>query len=172
MEAMSALGTLKDKAALPPLLALAQESSPSRENRRRVADHERGALLRAIGSMADATAVPVLVDALTENVNRRRDVLKPLKVLRTEAWPLIEQRLASGAIPAELGDEIRAAFQSGTIAKWRMIGPFENVWGAVHPPEADALASGGAVDLAKEYHNALGKVVGWREVVGEGRRGA
>jgi hypothetical protein len=83
--------------------------------------------------MADASALPVLVDALTENVNRRRDVIKVLKALRGEAWPLIEQRLASGAIPAELEQEIRSAFESGAIVKWQIIGPFENVWGAVHP---------------------------------------
>jgi putative heme-binding domain-containing protein len=170
MEAMNALGSFKDPAALPQLIALAKETAPNRSDRRRIADHERGTLLRAIGNMADASAVPVLVEALTENANRRRDVIKVLKGLRSEAWPLIEQRLASGEISAQLEPEIRAAFESGAIAKWRIIGPFENVWAAVHPPEADALANGGAADLAKQYESSQAQPVSWREVAGEGEQ--
>jgi putative heme-binding domain-containing protein len=56
---------------------------------------------------------------------------------------------------------VRSFFDSGTITKWKLIGPFENVWDAVHPPETDALAQGGKPDLGKKYLNAEGKEVGW-----------
>lgn len=172
MEAMNALASLKDKAALAPLLALAQATRPGVKGQSGVADHERGAMLRAIGALADASAIPVLLEALKENAGRRRDALKPLKSLSVEAWPRIEAQLASGELPPELEAEIRANFESGVIAKWKILGPFENVWSAVHPPESDALAARGAVDLSRKYINAEGKDAAWREVSGEGEQSA
>jgi putative heme-binding domain-containing protein len=166
MEAMNGLEKLKDKAALPSLLARAEPPKAGKP----MGDNERRTLIRAIGAVADATAIPVLLDALKGQPDSRRDALKALKALRAEAWPMIEQRLASGEIPAELEAEIRRTFDSGAIAKWKIIGPFENVWGAVHPPEAEALASKGALDLSRKYKSSDGKEVGWREVSGEGEQ--
>jgi hypothetical protein len=127
--------------------------------------------------MPDAQALPFLVDALREKGGgERRVALDALKKTRTESWPLIEQALAAGRIPAEYEPEIRAAFESGAIAKWKMIGPFENVWGAVHPPEKDLLRGlplqrqAGKVEsqppdplaagAASHYTNAEGKEAG------------
>ena len=119
------------------------------------------------------------------NSGIRRLALTALKKLRAEAWPLIEADLASGKIPAEVEPEIRETLESGVIAKWKMIGPFENVWDAVNPPEKDALAGikvAGATGtippgphwshsmeklMGMRYHNAEGKDVGWIDVTAD-----
>ncbi len=171
--AVEALGSFKDKRALPALLDFSKTK------------HARRETINAIAALApDMQALPFLVDALREKSSGdRRNALAALKKMRAEAWPMIEQNLASGRIPAEFAPEIRAAFDSGVIVKWKMIGPFENVWEAVHPPEKDVLAAGWpmtesptgnlqrhpAADyakrlLARHYMNAEGKEVGWMDV--------
>ena len=150
--AVEALGSLKEKRALPALLEFSKMKRARRETIAAVA---------ALGP--DTRALPFLVDALREKGSgERRSALMALKKMRAEAWPMIEQNLASGRIPSEFAPEIRAAFASGVMAKWRVVGPFENVWEAVHPPETDALA-GGAF-LTKQYVNAEGRESGWNEV--------
>jgi putative heme-binding domain-containing protein len=177
--AVEALGVFKDKRALPALLDFAKTARKSRE------------LIAAIAAMPDAQALPFLVDALREKGGERRVALDALKKTRAESWPLIEQALAAGRIPAEYEPEIRAAFESGAIAKWKMIGPFENVWGAVHPPERDALAACAQVIsdqktvngdsaapitdhrspitavLSRRYTSAEGKETGWIDVTAD-----
>ncbi len=165
IEALSGLEKLRDKAALPSLLTRAGSAGSGGKP---LGDQERRTLIGTISSLADVTAIPVLIEALKEKPDSRRDALKALKAFREEAWPLIEQRLASGEIRAELEPEIRRAFDTGAIVKWKIIGPFENVWAAVHPPEADAIASQGVVDLSRKYKGSDGKETGWREVSGGG----
>ena len=135
--------------------------------------------------MADESAIPVLLTAIADkDTGIRRDALKALKIMREKSWPLVEERLASGLVPPEFEAEIRNTFQTGPITKWEIIGPFENVWDAVHPPEADALvaavydrrtpasdaAATTVIDrrysslLAKQYQSAEGEAVRWREV--------
>ena len=149
--AVEALGSFKDKRALPALLEFSKSKRARRET------------INAVAAMPDTMSLAFLVDALREKGGgERRSALAALKKMRAEAWPLIEENLASGRIPAEFAPEIRAAFDSGVIAKWKMIGPFENVWEAVHPPETDALAGGDF--LKRKTVNAEGKEVGWTDV--------
>jgi HEAT repeat protein len=132
--AIEALGSLRDKVALPPLIALAEK---------RKFHHET---IQAIANMADESAVPVLVAAVREkDTGMRRNALKALKPYRQQAWPLIEDMIAKGKVPEELVPSIRDFLVSGAITKWRMIGIFENVWEAVHPPEKDALEKNGVL---------------------------
>ena len=154
--AIEALGSLRDKAALPALIALAEKRKFHRES------------IQAIANMADETAVPVLVAAVREkDTGMRRSALKALKPYRAQAWPLIEDMIAKGRVPEELVPGIQNFFVSGAITKWKMIGVFENVWEAVHPPEKDALQNGGRPDLTVKYHDAEGRDSGWREVSAE-----
>jgi putative membrane-bound dehydrogenase-like protein len=154
--AVEALGAYKDKAALPALIALAEKRRYQKET------------IQAISNMADESAIPVLVEALREkNTAVRRNALKALKPLQGKALPLIEKMLADGRVPAEIEPEIRNFFGSGAVTQWKMIGVFENVWEAQHPPEADALAHAGRPDLSKRYHNAEGKDAAWHDVAGE-----
>ncbi len=156
--AVEALGNLKDKAALPALLEFSKTKKARRET------------INAIAAMPDTTSLAFLVDALREKGGgERRSALGALKKMRVEAWPMIEENLASGRIPAEFSAEIRAAFESGVIARWKVAGPFENVWEAVHPPETDAIAGGNF--RAKKYTNAEGKETGWEDVSGESDTG-
>ncbi len=170
--AIEALGALGDRAALPALLEFAKTKKNAKE------------LIAALSAMPDPQSIPVLVNALRDaNSGIRRNALKALKTMREAALPQIEELLASGKIPREYEPEIRAAFDSGAIVKWKMIGPFENVWAAVHPPEKDVLAAGWPMTelptgniqrhpsddytkglLAKRYTNAEGKEVGWTDV--------
>lgn len=151
--AIEALGNLRDKVALPALIALAEKRRYHRE------------AIQAIANMADETAVPVLVAAVREkDTGMRRSALKALKPYRQQAWPLIEDMINKGRVPEELVPSIRNSFVSGAVTKWKMIGVFENVWEAVHPPEKDALERGGAPDLTKKYHDAEGKDSGWHAV--------
>ena len=127
----------------------------------------------------------MLVETLRDkNTGIRRSVIKALKTMRAQAWPQVEALLASGRVPEELVPEIRSAFDSGAIVKWKMVGVFENVWEAVHPPEKDALAAFAQVNSDRKmvngesappstdhqspfttrYHNAEGKDVGWIDV--------
>ncbi len=115
--------------------------------------------------MPDPSAMPVLVEALREkNTGIRRNALKALKPMRAQALAADRGDASQGprAGGARAGDP--ECLHSGAIAKWKMIGVFENVWDAVHPPEQDALAAAGAPNLTRKYHNAEGKDVGWQDV--------
>ena len=150
--AVEAPGIFKEKKALPALLDFAKT-----KRARRVTINAVAVL------MPDTQALPFLVDALREKgTGERRAALTALKKIRAEAGPMIEKTLASGRIPAEFPPEIRAAFDSGAIVKWKVIGPFENVWEAVHPPETDALAGGDL--LKKKTMNGEGRESGWNDV--------
>ena len=105
------------------------------------------------------------------NIRVRQEAAKALRKYRDKAWPIIEQKFLSNELPAEYEPEVRSFFDSGTIAKWKIVGPFENVWDAVHPPETDALAHNGEPELTKKYLNAEGKEVGWNEVNGNADTG-
>jgi hypothetical protein len=97
----------------------------------------------------------------------RRNALKALKPYRQQAKPLIEEMIAQGRVPEELVPSIRDFFVSGAVTKWKMMGVFENVWEAVHPPEKDALEKGGIPDLTKKYHDAEGRDSAWRDVTAD-----
>jgi putative membrane-bound dehydrogenase-like protein len=158
--ALEALGSLKDRQALPALLAFGQKNKTRRE------------LISALAAMPDPEAIPIFLNALRDNNSgNRRTAIGALKKMRAQSVPLVEQEIASGRIPAEYLPEIKNAFESGIVANWKILGPFENVWGAVHPPEAEALASGGQPDLTKKYVNAEGNTVGWRDAAGEPQEG-
>lgn len=166
---VDALGALRDKAALPALIEFAKKKRARKE------------LLNALAAMPDPQSIPVLVAALDEKSSgTRRNVLGALAKMRGEAWPQIEQAIAAGKVPPEYVPEIRGYFDRGVIAKWKLLGPFENVWSAVHPPENDMLAARwpatesptGNVQrhpgaeyakrlLGRRYTNAEGKQVGW-----------
>ncbi len=176
--AVDALGSFRDKAALPAIIALLEKKKALRET------------TGALANMPDESAIPVLVETLRDkNTTFRRSAIKALKSMREKAWPQVEALLASGRVPEELVPEIRNAFDSGAITKWKMAGVFENVWDAVHPPEKDALEAGAAVHdrgtppggggalatpapfLTKKYHNAEGKDVGWIDVTADADAG-
>jgi putative membrane-bound dehydrogenase-like protein len=193
--AVDALGSYREKAALPGIIALLEKKKHLRET--------TGALVL----MPDESAIPVLVETLRDkNTTFRRNAIKALKTMREKAWPQVEALLASGRMPEELVPEIRNAFDSGAITKWKMVGVFENVWEAVHPPEKDVLGrqasslsgqtavpavtggsdrpearlpgqagslSSGADTplLARKYHNAEGKDVGWIDVTADSAEG-
>jgi len=183
--AIEALGSYKEKAALPALIALAEKRKFSKET------------IGALANMPDESAIPVLVETLRDkNTGVRRNAIKALKTMREKAGPQVEALLASGRVPEELVPEIKNAFESGAIVKWKMVGVFENVWEAVHPPEKDALefspprrqvakgeneiSSSRLGDLAvqsdpkfltRKYHNAEGKDVGWIDVTADSEVG-
>ena len=158
--AIEALGSFREKAALPALIALAEKKKSMKET------------IGALANMPDESAIPVLVETLRDkNTGVRRSAIKALKTMREKAWPQVEALLASGRVPEELVPEIRNAFESGAIVKWKMVGVFENVWDAVHPPEKEALANGGAANLATKYHNAEGNDVGWIDVTADADAG-
>jgi putative membrane-bound dehydrogenase-like protein len=158
--AIEALGSFREKAALPALIALAEKKKSMKET------------IGALANMPDESAIPVLVETLRDkNTSVRRNAIKALKSMREKAWPQVEALLASGRVPEELVPEIRSAFESGAITKWKMVGVFENVWDAVHPPEKEALANGGAADLSAKYHNAEGKDVSWIDVAADADAG-
>jgi len=159
--ALEAISSLHDLRGLPALLDLAKQRKPNRE------------LIAALASVTDPETIPFLVKALREgNSGVRRTASGALKKMREQSWPLIEQDIASGSIPAEFVPEIRMAFESGIIAKWKVIGPFENVWGAVHPPEKEALAAQGKPDLKASHTNAEGADATWTELSTAAQDGA
>ncbi|MGB8169927.1 MAG: HEAT repeat domain-containing protein, partial [Chthoniobacteraceae bacterium] len=180
--AIEALGSFKEKTALPALIALAEKKRSMKET------------IGALANMPDESAIPVLVETLRDkNTSVRRNAIKALKTMREKAWPQVEALLATGRVPEELVPEIKSAFESGAITRWKMVGVFENVWDAVHPPEKEAVAAaivgqaprlpgvtaaptgaGGAPALqflTHKYHNAEGKDVGWIDVTADGTEG-
>jgi putative membrane-bound dehydrogenase-like protein len=158
--AIEALSNAREPAALPRFVALAQKNKFRRET------------VSAIATLGGKDAIPVLVTLLGDrNIRVRQEAAKALRKYRDEAWPIIAQKFLSNELPPEYEPEVRSFFDSGTIAKWRIIGPFENVWEAVHPPETDALAQGGMPDLKRKYLNAEGKEVGWNDVTGNADTG-
>jgi putative membrane-bound dehydrogenase-like protein len=158
--AIEALSNAREASALPHFIALAQKNKYRKET------------VGAIATLGGKDAIPVLITLLGDrNVRVRQEAAKALRKYRDEVWPIINQKFLSNELPAEYEPEVRSFFDSGTIAKWKLIGPFENVWDAVHPPETDALAQGGLPDLTKKYLNAEGKEVGWTDVNGNADTG-
>ncbi|MDR3401128.1 MAG: HEAT repeat domain-containing protein [Chthoniobacter sp.] len=158
--AIEALSNAHEPAALPRFIALAEKNKFRKET------------VGAIASLGGEDVMPVLITMLGDkNIRVRQEAAKALRKYRDKAWPIISQKFLSNELPPEYEPEVRSFFDSGTIAKWKMIGPFENVWEAVHPPETDALAQGGQPDLTKKYLNAEGKEVGWNEVSGNAETG-
>jgi putative membrane-bound dehydrogenase-like protein len=177
--AVDALGSFRERSALPGIIALLEKKKHLRET--------TGALVL----MPDESAIPVLVETLRDkNTTFRRNAIKALKTMREKAWPQVEALLASGRMPEELVPEIRHAFESGAITQWKMVGVFENVWEAVHPPEKEVLAlrtvttenptgnvqihqdtAALAKVLQTKYHNAEGKDVGWSDVAADAEVG-
>jgi hypothetical protein len=151
--AIETLGSLRDKAALPALIALADKRKSHRES------------IQAIANMADESAVPVLVAAVREKGYRHA----PKRAQGPQAIPCPgpsahRPDARQQPHPEEIIPEVRNFFVSGAVTKWKMIGVFENVWEAVHPPEKDAMEKGGVPDLMKKYHDAEGRDSAWREV--------
>ena len=158
--AIEALSNAHEAAALPHFIDLAQKNKFRKET------------VGAIASLGGENAIPVLITLLGDrNIRVRQEATKALRKYRDQAWPIITQKFLSNELPPEYEPEIRGLFESGTIVKWKMIGPFENVWDAMHPPETDALAQGGQADLTKKYLNAEGKESGWNEVSGNSDTG-
>ena len=158
--AIEALSNAHEMSALPRFIALAEKNKFRKET------------VNAIASLGGEDAIPVLITLLGDrNIRVRQEAAKALRKYRDKAWPIIAQKFLSNELPPEYEPEIRSLFDSGTIAKWKLIGPFENVWDAVHPPETDALAKGGQPDLTKKYLNAEGKEVGWTDVSGNADTG-
>jgi putative membrane-bound dehydrogenase-like protein len=156
-EAVDAIGSLRLEEAVPQLIAMADVVKDENLRRR---------TLTALSDMGDDRAVPVLVKHLLDPQQRvRREVATALAKFGSDVAPLIEGRVAS--MPPEVAAQVRAIFNTGTISKWRVIGPFENVWEAQHDVERDLVAGGASSpDLQKKYIAANGKPVGWLEVQG------
>lgn len=158
--ALEALGNLHDPKSLEALLEYGKKHKGQRE------------YIQALAQINDPQTLPVMLDALTNNnVQARRSAINSLKKVRTQSWPLIQELIAAGKIPAEYQPDLKNAFEAGYIPKWKVLGPFENVWGAVHPPEAQALAAGGQPDLKKKYETAEKADVGWRDANAEQTQG-
>jgi putative heme-binding domain-containing protein len=158
--AIEALSNAREPAALPRFIALAEKNKFRKET------------VSAIASLGGEQVIPVLITMLGDrNIRVRQESAKALRKYRDQAWPVISQKFLSNELPPEYEPEVRSFFDSGTVAKWKMIGPFENVWEAVHPPETDALAQSGQPDLTKKYLNAEGKEVGWTDVSGNADTG-
>jgi putative heme-binding domain-containing protein len=158
--ALEALGNLHDPKSLEALLEYGKKHKGQRE------------LITALAQINDPQTMPIMLDALRgNNVQARRAAINSLKKMRAQSWPLIQELIAASKIPADNVAEIKNAFESGYIPKWKVLGPFENVWGAVHPPEAEALAAGGQPDLKKKYTTAEKPDVGWRDANAEQTQG-
>ncbi len=151
-QALEALGNLHDPKSLDALLEYGKKHKGQRE------------FIQALAQINDPQTLPVMLDALrNNNVQARRAAINSLKKMRAQSWPLIQELIAAGKIPAESLPDIKNAFEAGYIPKWKVLGPFENVWGAMHPPETEALAAGGRPDLKKKYTTAENPDVGWRD---------
>ncbi|MEP6672722.1 MAG: PVC-type heme-binding CxxCH protein [Chthoniobacter sp.] len=158
--AIEALSNAHEPAALPRFIALAEKNKFRKET------------VGAIASLGGEEVMPVLITMLGDrNIRVRQEAAKALRKYRDKAWPIISGKFLSNELPPEYEPEVRSFFDSGTIVKWKVIGPFENVWEAVHPPETDALAQDGRPDLTKKYLNAEGKEVGWNDVSGNAETG-
>ena len=161
--AIEALSNAHDATVLPRFIALAEKNKFRKET------------INAIATLGGEEVMPVLITRLGDrNVRVRQEAAKALRKYRDKAWPIISQKFLSNELPPEYEPEIRSLFDSGTLVKWKLIGPFENVWDAVHPPETDALARRAVrPDLAKKkYLNAEGKEVGWVDASANARHGA
>ena len=91
--------------------------------------------------------------------------------MRAEAWPLIEQDIAAGEFPAEFVPEIRQAFESGVITKWKMHRAVrERLERGASAGDRRARSRRRAI-LTKKYVNAEGKTVGWADVSGDAEHG-
>ncbi|HEV7404439.1 MAG TPA: PVC-type heme-binding CxxCH protein [Chthoniobacteraceae bacterium] len=158
--ALEALGNLHDPKSLEALLEYGKKHKGQRE------------LVTALAQINDPQTLPIMLDGLNNNDQRvRRAAIGSLKKMQAQSWPLIQERIAAGKISADYLPEIKSAFESGYIPKWKVLGPFENVWGAMHPPETEALAAGGQPDLKKKYTTAEKPDVGWRDANAEQSQG-
>lgn len=90
-EAAAALGKRKDLAAVPPLVALANDKDAKFE------------IVAALAQMPDVRALNVYVDNVdSKNPQQRDAVLNAIKTFKTDALPLLETRLGKQPpLPAE-----------------------------------------------------------------------
>ncbi|MDR3620866.1 MAG: HEAT repeat domain-containing protein [Paludisphaera borealis] len=112
--AVEAIGTLKDRASIPALIAAADK------------EDTRFEAVEALAAMPDPAAFQVYLRALGDkSPDLRRHGARAVGQLRDRAIPILEQLAKRNELPAAALPELRTVFNDlEPILKWKVIGPF------------------------------------------------
>jgi putative heme-binding domain-containing protein len=146
--AIAAAGALRDRAAIPGLLAAAERS----ESR-----FEAGL---ALAALPDLHALPVYLRGLADkNPELRRASADAMAHLRDQAAPALDQLARRGELPPAIVPELRTIYANlKPILSWRLLGPFPI---AAEPAVA---APGRPIDQAAVFEGVGGRRLTWRTV--------
>ncbi|MBY0397674.1 MAG: c-type cytochrome, partial [Thermoleophilia bacterium] len=151
--AIDALGTLKDRIALPKLLAAAD------------ATETRFEAAKALAATPDVRALRVYLRGLTDrNGELRRASAMALTTIRDEAAPLLEQLATRKELPSTAIPELKKVYTAARpIREWKVLGPLPI---KAEPP----FPASGPTDLTAKYAGFRDDPIGWKTVQA-GRRG-
>lgn len=180
--AIAAAAALKDREAVPPLMAAALK------------DETRFEASMALTQVADVKALQVYLHALTDkNQDLRKGAAQALAAVRDQAAPILDQLAARKELPPSALPELRKVYVAlQPIRSWRVAGPFPTdatppvnpesvdlqtaLKGKDDQPVAWKLVSGtedtGMVDLGKIYDNGTQFAFAYAEIQSDSERKA
>lgn len=126
--AARALGTLRDRAAVPALIRASADESTQFD------------ALMALAQMPDRRALlPYLTGLGSKNVDLRKESAAALVAVREVVLPDLEQLAKRNEVRTELLPELRKIYSTFLpLVDWKVIGPFADDQKA-HPPEKEQL---------------------------------
>ncbi len=124
--AVQALGSLKNKAAVPALVKAAGDSATEFD------------AVQALTQTPDVRALTAYLTGLgSKNAELRTACKAAISAVRDEAAPLLEQLVKGNEVKSELLPELRSIYSAHTpILEWKLIGPFPRN-GKAQPPETE-----------------------------------
>jgi putative membrane-bound dehydrogenase-like protein len=151
--AIAAAAALKDREAIPTLLAAA-ESTDSRFE---------AAL--ALAALPDIRALQVYLRGLVDkSTDLRKASADAIANIRDKAAPVLDQLARRDQRPPALLPELRSIYAAlAPITAWRVVGPF--------PIAADPGIAGKSVDPSASYEGSGGRRVSWKTVEPADKRG-
>lgn len=154
--AIAALGALKDREAVPGLIAASSQ------------DSTRFEATRALAEIADLRALPVLLRGLIDiNTDLRKECATAIGSIRDEAAPVLDRLAERNELSPRVVTELRKVYAAvEPIRLWRALGPFARKSDAPLPFDLD-----GPIDLNAKYPGAGDALVAWRLAQASGDHG-
>ncbi len=152
--AMAGVAALRDREAIPVLLAAAE------------APDTRFEAAMALAAVPDIRGLQVYLRGLAErNTDLRGASAAAIASIRDEAAPVLDQLARRNELPPSLVHELRAIYAGlAPINSWRVVGPF--------PINADpGICAGKPAEPSASYEGKDGRRVSWRTVELADKRG-
>ena len=145
--AIGASAALKDREAVPLILAASDDEATRFES------------TKALAAMPDPRALPLYLRGLSDrNQDVRKACSAAMSAIRREAQPSLERLAARRELPSSALPELRRIFAANQpITTWHIMGP-------VAPNERPPVPPGKKVNPAGSMKDSKGNVLTWKEV--------